>query len=864
MTGREAYNRIKWDDRIDAGRVKVGYQDRFRGVLEIDFHDRKLTHDVPWHRIVHFRYGDQVIWDREGTDLFDSLAQNSELKAAFCFAFHHGGWESLQAGCRQLAARPLRLASLNVLFDLYDDRVPSTESRLAGLETLLKQTDADIIALQEVTPKLCAMLSELGWVRQEFYMSQPPSGPDLAPYGPLLLSRLPGVFEHLKLATGKSVVQARFDFQGAPVQLFVVHLFSDRTDDAAARRREQLSELSSYFESGHSVWVVGDFNTRGLLELTGFQDAWLNHQAHDWGLTFDPAVNELARLTSNRARSGRLDRILTAGSWTVTDFEVVEDSGLVSDHHLIHIQLIPPFEEVPSHRSALVVIPPESVWEPIQSIRKQFDKSYRRWMPHINLVYGFIPEESFSAVRDCLMARLGNLRPFKVRLREFRRFEHAQSTTVWLQPETDPPDVLQAIHSICRIVFPACDEQSTHGEQGFTPHLTVANHPKSGPKPQLEPVDVEFEVSQIHLISRHEEQPFEVRETVCFRGEEAQEIVTVSQSVQQALDDLGSLLPGQVFPVGSTGLGLHLPWSDLDCLYVGSESIEELQKKLSRSRRVPGRVELLHCFAGELDIDLQFARVAQSMVSRSPDEWSTEERESLDSKASRALQAWSEIQAIQAPVEMTGFRVFLRQVRRWTHFRRLDSPALGFPGGLAWAILALQPYRNCGGNLDSAWKLFLNLISEWPWPDPYCLNGATYQTRERDRFPVVTLTSPHLNTSPQVIALTREILLREVRRALEMVQRNRWNTLCESPATIDEMFLTFEVPEHLESEECLGWLKANVVGFLLAAEKEVPFFRPLELGAVSHECHFKIDCPYSRPENSTVAFLKSYKDWASG
>lgn len=36
--------------------------------------------------------------------------------------------------------------------------------------------------------------------------------------------------------------------------------------------------------------------------------------------------------------------------------------------------------------SAVVVMPPESQWTQIQDIRAKHDKSYVRWMPHINLV----------------------------------------------------------------------------------------------------------------------------------------------------------------------------------------------------------------------------------------------------------------------------------------------------------------------------------------------------------------------------------------------------------------------------------------------------------------------------------------------
>jgi len=47
-------------------------------------------------------------------------------------------------------------------------------------------------------------------------------------------------------------------------------------------------------------------------------------------------------------------------------------------------------------QSAVVLMPHESVWEQIQSIRSKHDKSFERWMPHINLLYPFLPANKFQ------------------------------------------------------------------------------------------------------------------------------------------------------------------------------------------------------------------------------------------------------------------------------------------------------------------------------------------------------------------------------------------------------------------------------------------------------------------------------------
>ena len=45
------------------------------------------------------------------------------------------------------------------------------------------------------------------------------------------------------------------------------------------------------------------------------------------------------------------------------------------------------------HTSAVVICPPSSQWGPIQEIRSFNDKSYARWMPHINLLYPFLLDD---------------------------------------------------------------------------------------------------------------------------------------------------------------------------------------------------------------------------------------------------------------------------------------------------------------------------------------------------------------------------------------------------------------------------------------------------------------------------------------
>src|SRR5690242_15270729 len=89
-----------------------------------------------------------------------------------------------------------------------------------------------------------------------------------------------------------------------------------------------------------------------------------------------------------------------------------------------------------THKTAVVAIPPAGLWPPIEAIRREHDRHVRRWMPHITLIYPFLPKEDLEeAVRRFSMP-LGKIAPFTVRLAAFRFFHHGHRRyTLWLDPE---------------------------------------------------------------------------------------------------------------------------------------------------------------------------------------------------------------------------------------------------------------------------------------------------------------------------------------------------------------------------------------------------------------------------------------------
>ena len=59
---------------------------------------------------------------------------------------------------------------------------------------------------------------------------------------------------------------------------------------------------------------------------------------------------------------------------------------------------------VKTPHTAVVLIPPESLWESIQAIRRVYDLHIFRWMPHVTLLFPFIPAERFAQAEPDLDA----------------------------------------------------------------------------------------------------------------------------------------------------------------------------------------------------------------------------------------------------------------------------------------------------------------------------------------------------------------------------------------------------------------------------------------------------------------------------
>jgi len=177
-----------------------------------------------------------------------------------------------------------------------------------------------------------------------------------------------------------------------------------------------------------------------------------------------------------------------------------------------------------THRSAVVLIPPLEVWAPIQDIRRRYDRQFRRWMPHVTLLYPFRPPEQFEEAVQHLTQVSLCMPPFELELATFQHFEHnLGSFTMWLAPQ--PPEPLMELQTRLLGAFPDCNDVSLH-TGGFLPHLSVGQartrdelmHRLALLQAGFRPI--RFTAAEIALIHRgpgHQER-FEVERLVPFRA----------------------------------------------------------------------------------------------------------------------------------------------------------------------------------------------------------------------------------------------------------------------------------------------------------------------------------------------------------
>jgi len=158
------------------------------------------------------------------------------------------------------------------------------------------------------------------------------------------------------------------------------------------------------------------------------------------------------------------------------------------------------------YSTAVVIIPPKDFWVAIQDIRKEYDRYFHRWMPHITLMYPFRPQSEFKSLEHSFLTLCKSIKSFEISFSKIKQFYHSkQNYTLWLAPE--PDSLIINLQSKLLAITPDCNDINLF-QGGFKPHLSVGqikgNQKLTNFKKKFQEtwIPFKFKVKSVYFIAR--------------------------------------------------------------------------------------------------------------------------------------------------------------------------------------------------------------------------------------------------------------------------------------------------------------------------------------------------------------------------
>uniref|UniRef100_A0A7E4ZV70 Poly(A) polymerase n=1 Tax=Panagrellus redivivus TaxID=6233 RepID=A0A7E4ZV70_PANRE len=334
-------------------------------------------------------------------------------------------------------------------------------------------------------------------------------------------------------------------------------------------------------------------------------------------------------------------------------------------------------------------------------------------------------------------------------------------------------------------------------------------------------------------------------------------------------DEKAARVGGKLHAFGSYGIGAHTRGADIDTVCVAPRHVNradffctflamlKADENAMDVHAVEGAfVPVIKLTYSGVEIDMLFARLDLDEIPEDLDLTDTALLKKMDEKSVRSLNGLRLCKEILGCVpNRETFTTALRAIKVWAKNRSIYSNALGFLGGVSWAILVArtcQLYPNAAA--ATIVNKFFFLYSNWKWPHPIVLKNAdgnctttasldalvwNPQTNVSDRYhvmPIITPTYPEQNSTFNVTKSTLRIIMKEIKEGLETT-----NAIAAGTSTWKQLLEPmnyFSQYRHYVCLQCSAATKDDLTAFAGLIESRIrKLVASLERNHLINFCH---------------------------
>ena len=801
-TSEEIYARILTDSTLTINKFVISYWDSIKkkhiDVPVSNWKPIKNGGDVPWHRVTYIKFNGTIVWDRENKinniDSCVEAIENNHLGKSF------------------------KIVTFNVMSDIYQSKMTDMSTRANKIFDYLKQTKAEIICLQEIQKKFLALLKENF---KEYNICHTNVGTNDV----VIMSKYkPNSCDTIEFNETKHALAITLNMADGNQILFVgIHLTSDFRGSAKETRSSQLFQIKKYVDQHNLPFVIiGDTNDSGsnLYHFDDIKDAWKELKDDQSGYTYDPFKNELAKILSTKGVSGRLDKICYKSNNIISCSDVtLMDFIHLSDHFPLEASFKLD-EIIESHcqddkeltnQTALCIIPPYELWAdlPIHDDRQVCDPLLARWMPHINIFWGFVNTAKFASYAHIINNL--NIQPFEVIFDTLDTFEHEKTTTIFLKPNPESLLKIRQMYTTLNTIFKESNI--------YNPHLTLGNYDKDSKKLESfmkRKFSFRWTIDKIYMITRQDCEYFRVGEIIKFTNNKytSEEILTFLSNVRPTYEYI---------QCGSHYLGVADDDSDIDLLCVGQDQ-EDRQEYITRVKKILDQcgkfnsvinVSNQHtmCLKINSDISIDIHYINKSRLNVPLQELSDFDNNSL----SLLAEPKEILRHMEGKHEL--FRECLVWLRKSLRECNMYGQTFGYLGGLSLALLTSFVIKeNNVLDLDN----FKKYLADTNFDKVISLNvhkGESLSVYVEKNFRngsdklmvILRSTYPHENMIRTITQSTKKLL----------VSKFKSSFLCANPSY--EYFLTIIIDSNSKSslKDAMSWFSRIIPRINVLMEKNV-------------------------------------------